>query len=186
MTALAGLPRPAVFLDRDGVLNTVVWRGGKPASPRGLDELQIEPEAAGALGALRAAGFLLFAVTNQPDIRRGLMQPADLTAIHAALAAVLPLDEIAVCPHDDRDACDCRKPNPGMLLDLGRRWNLDLARSWMIGDQDRDIACARAAGCGGLLIGRDYNSGAAADHVGADLVELTQFILRRAVAGAQT
>jgi D-glycero-D-manno-heptose 1,7-bisphosphate phosphatase len=176
-------PRSAVFLDRDGVLNRVVWRGGKPASPRHVGELAIEPEAPAALAALRAAGLLLFAVTNQPDIRRGLMAPADLDAIHARLADALPLDEIAVCVHDDRDACDCRKPKPGMLLDLARRWNIDLRRSWMIGDQDRDIACARAAGCAGLLIARDYNTGAGADLVGASLAELTQTILQPARTG---
>jgi D-glycero-D-manno-heptose 1,7-bisphosphate phosphatase len=184
MTLAARPLKPAVFLDRDGVLNHVVWRGGKPASPRSAEELEIEPDAPAAVAALRADGFLLFAVTNQPDIRRELMAPADLAAIHAKLDAALSLDEIACCPHDDRDGCDCRKPKPGMLLDLARRWNIDLARSWMIGDQDRDMACARAAGCTGLLIGRDYNTGAGADHVGRGLLGLTHLILQGAKAGA--
>jgi D-glycero-D-manno-heptose 1,7-bisphosphate phosphatase len=181
--ATASLKR-AVFLDRDGVLNHVVWRGGKPASPRTADELEIDADAPAVVAALRAAGFLVFAVTNQPDIRRELMTPADLAAIHAKLNAALSLNEIACCPHDDRDACDCRKPKPGMLLDLARRWNIDLTRSWMIGDQDRDMACARAAGCTGLLIGRDYNTGAGADHVGRNLSDLTQRILQSAKTGA--
>jgi len=184
VSAPGDTPRPAVFLDRDGVLNHVVWRGGKPASPRNAAELEIDADAPAALAALRAAGFLLFAVTNQPDIRRELMSPEDLAAIHAKLAADLPLDAITVCPHDDRDACDCRKPKPGMLLDLARRWNVDLARSWMIGDQDRDIACAKAAGCAGLLIKRDYNTGAGADHIGQGLTDLTHLILHGADAGA--
>ena len=68
----------AVFLDRDGVLNRIVWRDGKAASPRTVDELEIEPDAPAALASLRAAGFKLFVVTNQPDVRRGLMPKASL------------------------------------------------------------------------------------------------------------
>ncbi len=167
----------AVFLDRDGVLNHVVWRGGKPASPRTVEELAIDAEALPALAALKAAGYRLFAVTNQPDVRRGLMRCEDLAAIHRRLADTLPLDDISVCVHDDRDACGCRKPKPGMLFDLARRWGVDLKSSWMIGDQDRDIACARSAGSRGLLIAKDYNSGKDADHVAEGLAALAQFIL---------
>ena len=136
----------AVFLDRDGVLNRVVWREGKAASPRALSELEIEPEAPAALAALKAAGFLLFVVTNQPDVRRGLMAGETLDAIHAALAEALPVDEIAACRHDNADDCACRKPKPGLLLDLAARHDIDLSTSFMVGDQDRDIACGRAAG----------------------------------------
>ena len=154
-----GRRRPAVFLDRDGVLNRVVWRDGKPASPRRLEELEIEPTASGALAALKACGYALFAVTNQPDVARGRMPAEALEAIHAAMGAALPVEEIAACLHDDADACACRKPNPGLLLDLAERHDLDLARSWMVGDQDRDIACGRQAGCSTVLIAQSYNSG---------------------------
>ena len=165
MTPRVKPSRPAVFLDRDGVLNHVVWRDGKPASPRRLDELEIEPEAPGALAALRACGYALFVVTNQPDVVRGRMDAATLEAIHTALAAALPVEEIAACLHDDADACACRKPKPGLLLELARRHGLDLSRSWMVGDQDRDIACGHAAGCRAVLIAKPYNSRAGAEHV---------------------
>lgn len=151
--------RPAVFLDRDGVLNRVVVRDGKVASPRTVEELQVEPEALATLTALKAAGYLLLVVTNQPDVSRGLMSVEALGALHARLAEALPLDEIAACLHDNADACGCRKPKPGLVLDLAQRHGVDLRRSWLIGDQDRDIACGKAAGCNTILLERDYNSG---------------------------
>jgi D-glycero-D-manno-heptose 1,7-bisphosphate phosphatase len=157
----------AVFLDRDGVLNAIVERDGKPASPRTPDELLIVPDAPAALAALKAAGYRLFVVTNQPDIARGLMTEAALDAIHAKLSAALPIEEVAACRHDNADHCACRKPKPGLLLDLAARHGLDLERSWMIGDQDRDIACGHAAGVRTVLLDRPYNSG---DAAGADAV----------------
>ncbi|HJV41811.1 HAD-IIIA family hydrolase [Caulobacter sp.] len=171
--------RPAVFLDRDGVLNRVVMRDGKAASPRTIEELEIEPDAPAALATLKAAGYLLLVVTNQPDVRRGLMKAEALDALHARLAAALPIDDIAACLHDNADRCACRKPKPGLVLDLAARHGADLGRSWLIGDQDRDIACGKAAGCRTILLGRDYNSGtgAGADHVAATLSQSLLTIL---------
>lgn len=163
------MSRPAVFFDRDGVLNSVVWRDGKPASPRTLDELVIEDAAAETIAQAHAAGYRVFVVTNQPDVRRGLMTDAALDAIHDKIASTLPIDEIVACRHDNADACDCRKPLPGMLLSLARRWDIDLHGSWMVGDQDRDVACGRAAGVQTVLLKRPYNTGDGADHVVADL-----------------
>ena len=180
---MSGL-RPAVFLDRDGVLNAVVWRDGKPASPRSTAELRIEPQAAAALRALAAGGYALFVVTNQPDVARGRMAAEELDAIHQALAAALPVEEIAACLHDDADACACRKPKPGLLLDLARRHGLDLARSWMVGDQARDITCGRAAGCDTILVERSYNRDAPAGHRAADVWQAACTILDEGARGA--
>jgi D-glycero-D-manno-heptose 1,7-bisphosphate phosphatase len=155
----------AVFLDRDGVLNRVVWREGKPASPRSLAELEVEPAAAESLERLKAHGFRLFGVTNQPDVRRGRMSMDVLEAIHQTLCAVLPIEEISACVHDDRDGCRCRKPQPGLILELAARHDIEVSRSWMIGDQDRDVASARAAGCRAVLLARSYNSSSGADLV---------------------
>ena len=138
--------RPAIFLDRDGVLNDVVWRDGKPASPRSADELHVADGAAQAVADFRAAGYLAFVVTNQPDVRRGKMSAEALDAIHAALIQRVPVDEVRACLHDNADQCDCRKPKAGMLLDLAARWDVDLTRSWMVGDMDRDIGLRT---CGG-------------------------------------
>jgi D-glycero-D-manno-heptose 1,7-bisphosphate phosphatase len=168
---------PAIFLDRDGVLNAVVWRDGKPASPRDLDELVIEAEARPALARLAARGYRLFAVTNQPDVPRGKMTRAALERIHDALAAALPLEEIAACLHDNADGCACRKPKPGLILGLAARHDLDLSRSWMVGDQDRDVESAHAAGCRAVLLERPYNAAPAADRRAATLAEAVESIL---------
>lgn len=174
--------RPAIFLDRDGVLNDVVWRDGKPASPRTVGELRIADGAAEAVRALRAAGYLTFVVTNQPDVRRGKMTAEALDAIHAALIQTVPVDEVRACLHDNIDACDCRKPKAGMLLDLAARWNIDLSASWMVGDMDRDVQCGRAAGAHTVLLGRDYNSGSGADVVVPDLRQAAAWILHTSLA----
>ena len=171
--------RPAVFLDRDGVLNRIVERDGKPASPRTPEELVLVDDAARTLADLKTLGLPLFVVTNQPDIRRGLMSDAALDAIHAQLAASLPVDEIIACRHDNADACACRKPKPGLLTELAARHGTDLTASWMIGDQDRDVECGRAAGCTTILLARNYNSGvkAGADHTVASLSQAAPIIM---------
>lgn len=169
--------RPAIFLDRDGVLNDVVWRNGKPASPRDRDELVLADGAVEAVAAFRQAGYLTFVVTNQPDVSRGLMSADALAAIHADLVDQAPVDEVSACLHDNADQCACRKPRPGMILDLADRWSVDLAASWMVGDMDRDIDCGRQAGVRTVLLGRDYNSQAGADVVVPDIRQAMAWIL---------
>jgi D-glycero-D-manno-heptose 1,7-bisphosphate phosphatase len=142
----------AVFLDRDGVLNGLVIRNGQPTAPFLLDELQIVPGVPEALTALRAAGFQLIVVTNQPDVARGHAVKADVEAINASMRACLPLDEIRVCYHDDGDRCACRKPKPGMLFAAAVEREIELARSFLVGDRWRDIGAGKAAGCTTILV----------------------------------
>jgi D-glycero-D-manno-heptose 1,7-bisphosphate phosphatase len=139
--------RRAVFLDRDGVLNAAVARGGRPHPPASAAELVVLPGVPEALARLRAAGFLLVVCTNQPDVARGAATLASVEAIHARLRAALPLDDVRCCLHDDADGCACRKPAPGLLLAAARDWGVDLARSYMVGDRWRDVAAGAAAGC---------------------------------------
>ncbi|MBV8772133.1 MAG: HAD-IIIA family hydrolase [Deltaproteobacteria bacterium] len=147
----------AVFVDRDGVINSVVLRDRQPASPRSLAEFRIEPGIAEPLEQLRASGFRLFAVTNQPDIARGFLDFQTLGQFHRQVIARLPIEAIEVCPHDDRDCCQCRKPKPGMLMTLARREGVELAQSFVIGDSWRDVQAARAAGCVAIMLDRLYN-----------------------------
>lgn len=171
---------PAVFLDRDGVLNEIVRRGEVIASPRSVDELKIEADAPDALNRLKKAGFELFVVTNQPDVSRGLMSRETLDAIHAKVARALPVTEISACTHDNADGCACRKPKPGLLLDLAERYDVDLSRSWMVGDQDRDITCGIAAGCRTVLMAKPYNSNAGSDVLASSLSQAADAIIAAA------
>lgn len=151
------MARRAVFLDRDGVLNAAVVRDGVPYPPRSVDEVEILPGVYDACTRLRAAGFELVVVTNQPDIARGTQTLEAVRRINDALLAALPLDEVVICPHDDSDGCDCRKPRPGMLVAAAQRRGIDLSASFMVGDRWRDIEAGIRAGCRTLLIDRDYD-----------------------------
>jgi D-glycero-D-manno-heptose 1,7-bisphosphate phosphatase len=146
----------AVFLDRDGVLNRAVVRDGKPYPPASASELEIMPDAAEALHALKGLGYVLIVVTNQPDVGRGTQSQQVVEEIHSTMAQVLPVDEFVCCYHDDRDQCDCRKPLPGMLLDAAARRGIDLRASFMIGDRWRDIDAGHRAGCRAVFIDYGY------------------------------
>ncbi len=142
------MARPCVFFDRDGVVNVapdparyVVHRDKFHLIPAFVDSLRIVTER----------GYPAVVVTNQRGISIGAMAEEEVDAIHAHLrellaAEGLALTDVLVCPHDD-DAHPWRKPNPGMLLEAARRHDLDLPRSWMIGDSEKDIEAGGSAGC---------------------------------------
>ena len=156
-TALSGAQlRPAVFLDRDGVVNRAVVRDGKPFPPSAVEELELLPEVASSLLDLKAHGFALFVITNQPDVSRGTQTREAVERIHQALASSLPIDGIFVCYHDDAEHCACRKPRAGLLLEARRKHNIDLSRSFVVGDRWRDIDAGHAAGCKTVLIDYGY------------------------------
>lgn len=154
--------RRAVFLDRDGVLNEAVIRNGKPYPPADLDGLVLCADAPASCTRLHEAGFLLVVVTNQPDIARGTAPRELVDAIHSVLKDRLPLDDIRVCPHDDADDCDCRKPRPGMILAAAKELGVSLPDSFLVGDRWRDIEAGQRAGCRSIFIDRGYNERAPA------------------------
>jgi len=141
--------RPAVFLDRDGTLNE---RPPEHCYVRSVHEFRWLDGAREALTALARSGFVLAVVSNQRGVARGVLTRETLLEIEALVQAELrPLgcgiEAFRYCVHDDGDRCSCRKPAPGLLLDLARDLELDLSRSWMAGDSDSDIAAGQAAGC---------------------------------------
>ena len=146
----------AVFLDRDGVSNRAIVRDGKPYPPASLAEFEILPGTKEALDKLKAAGYLLIVVTNQPDVGRGTQQKSIVEEMHEVLRTILPLDEIYVCYHGYDGMCECRKPQPGMLLAAAREFKIDLKKSFMIGDRSKDIEAGKAAGCRSVLIEHKY------------------------------
>jgi D-glycero-D-manno-heptose 1,7-bisphosphate phosphatase len=150
------MTRRAVFLDRDGVINRVTLRYGKPYPPSSVASLEVLPGVAEALGRLKNAGFMLIVVSNQPDVARGTAKREVVETIHARLADTLPIDRFMVCYHDTPDNCDCRKPRPGMLLSSAKELNIDLAASYLVGDRWRDIEAGKRAGCRTLFIDSGY------------------------------
>ena len=171
----------AVFLDRDGVLNVAMVRDGRPYPPAGLDQLQIYPDAPGALAHLKRAGYLLIVVTNQPDVARRAQSREAVDAMNAAIGAALPVDEFLVCWHDDGQDCDCRKPKPGLVMAAAAQYQIDLAQSFLIGDRWRDIDCGAAAGVRTVLIDRKYRERppkSPPDHVADSLASAAAWILK--------
>lgn len=151
--------RPAVFLDRDGVINRALTHDNKPYPPTSLAEFEILPGVIEACRQLKQAGFVLVVATNQPDVGRGTMAQSTVEELHTHMSRALPLDRVEVCYHPGQGLsdCDCRKPKPGMLLRAAKELNIDLAASWMVGDRWRDIDCGRAAGCRTVFIDYGYD-----------------------------
>lgn len=150
--------RPAVFLDRDGTLNVQVVRDGKPYAPRELSDFRLYPDVPEACRRLKAAGFALVVATNQPDVGRGDMPLAAVESMHEQLRRLIPeIDRIEVSYDPGRgEPAPRRKPEPGMLLDAAKAMDLDLSRSWMVGDRWRDVDCGKRAGVRTVFIDWGY------------------------------
>jgi D-glycero-D-manno-heptose 1,7-bisphosphate phosphatase len=146
-----------VFLDRDGVLNRAIVREGRPHPPAALTELEILPGVPEALNALKAGGYCLVVVTNQPDVARHTIPRAATDAMNAWLRARLPLDAVLMCVHDDSDHCECRKPQPGLILQAAREMRIECTESYMVGDRWKDVEAGRRAGCRTFFIDHEYD-----------------------------
>jgi D-glycero-D-manno-heptose 1,7-bisphosphate phosphatase len=173
--------RPAVLLDRDGVLNRVFVRGGVTHPPMHPGEFEFLPGVAEAVGRLAAAGFALVVVTNQPDVARGTQTRAGVEALNDRVRQALPVLDVLTCFHDSGDDCACRKPRPGLVLEAAARWGLDLAASFLVGDRWSDVEAGRAAGCTAVLVETPWSGRERCrpDHCVRDLPEAADWILRR-------
>jgi D-glycero-D-manno-heptose 1,7-bisphosphate phosphatase len=188
--------RAAVFLDRDGVLDELVPhpQAGRLESPLSPRKVSLVSGAAAAAKGLRQGGYALVGVTNQPAAAKGLVSVSRLEEVQARVVELLAADGVEldawrICLHhpdgvvpDLSGRCDCRKPAPGMLLDAARELDLDLGRSWMIGDTDADLQAGRAAGCRTALVAHPGSAhkrseAATADVVGPDLTNVSALVL---------
>jgi len=144
----------AVFLDRDGVINKKAPEGDYIKS---WGEFELLPGVGRAIKKLKENGFLVIVASNQRGIAKGVMTEDDLKEIHIKMKEKFAkegalIDEIYYCPHDIKDHCGCRKPEPGLLLRAAREYDIDLSESWMVGDSESDIEAGRKAGCKTILI----------------------------------
>ena len=154
--------KPAIFLDRDGVVIEDSAYLGVP------ERVRLLPGSAEAIAALNRAGWPVVIVTNQSGVARGLFTPADVDDVHAHLGELLlgygaKIEAFHFCPHHPEGevleyavVCECRKPRPGMLVEAANNLGLDLTASWMIGDRVTDLEAGAAVGCRTVLVRTGY------------------------------
>jgi D,D-heptose 1,7-bisphosphate phosphatase len=158
----------AIFMDRDGVINEMIYHQemGIIDSPFTVEQFRLLPQVAEAVSLVNQMGFKAVVVSNQPGIARGNFSRETLARIDAKMKGELAaggafLDAIYYCPHHPQGSngnyrieCDCRKPKPGLLLQAAREGDIDLTKSFMIGDGLTDIQAGHSAGCKTILLGR--------------------------------
>ncbi|HET6713903.1 MAG TPA: HAD family hydrolase [Actinomycetota bacterium] len=181
MTSVSRAVRRFALLDRDGTINEEVGHLDDP------DDLRLIPGSAAAIRGLKALGLGIVVVTNQANVGRGLLEPADLERIHARLRAMLAaedaeVDAILYCSHAPEVGCRCRKPAPGMALDAAERFGFDPADAFVVGDHAGDVGMGRAIGATTFLVltghgaEEQVKAGGDADHVAADLAAAADII----------
>lgn len=141
----------ALFLDRDGVLDELVFYKDSNGwgAPRRPEDLQLRPRVREALDLAAANGWMIFVITNQPDAAKGKTTLESLHAVHRKLLEDLggaPIQEFFYCFHRAEDRCECRKPQPFFVLQAARKYAIDLGQSWFVGDVDTDVEAGKRAG----------------------------------------
>ena len=146
----------AIFLDRDGIITKVLFNGDRLVTCRRVEEVEVLPSVKKALEELKVHGYLLIVVTNQSNIAYGEMSEKDVQAIHHRLTDEfdLPIDAFYYCPHDSDYGCNCKKPLPGMVMEQAMKdfSNIDLNRSFVVGDRNGDMELGRTLGCKTIFI----------------------------------
>jgi len=188
--------RPALFIDRDGVVNKLVAnRWSKyPEGPLSIEDVALIDGVTTALSSVATTDFVLIGITNQPSAAKGFISVDEQDAIHARVVDLLAKDGInfdawKICPHHPEGVveelaivCGCRKPEPGLILEAAEAFEVDCSRSWTIGDSDSDVEAGRAAGTRTILIGVGTSHKRAKPVLATlrcdDLAEAIQAILR--------
>ena len=144
--------KKAIFLDRDGVINQE-----RKDYVKNIQEFNILNGVADAIRIIKKHGFLSIIITNQSAVNRGLLSENVLSQIHNNLQKYLnenntSFDAVYFCPHTPEENCDCRKPKPGLILKAAKEFDIDLSKSYMIGNSHTDIEAANLSGCKGILL----------------------------------
>jgi D-glycero-D-manno-heptose 1,7-bisphosphate phosphatase len=173
--------KKAVFLDRDGVINRKAPEGQYVTRWKDMAFL---PGTSDAIQLLNRSGFLVIVVTNQRCIAKGLLTSHGLEFLHARMrqefqSAGAIIDAIYYCPHENEPPCGCRKPEPGMLLNAARDYDIDMAASWIVGDSELDVEAGRSAGCRTVrVIEKNKSADTGAELVASSLLDAAYKILQ--------
>jgi len=178
-----------VFLDRDGVINF-----DSPDYIKNWSEFKFIPGSIEAIKRLTLNGFTSIVISNQSVINRKMVSDDDLEYIHTMMRNNIEskggiIKDIFFCPHKPEDKCDCRKPRPGLIYRAQKTYSIDLASSVMVGDNAKDIECAKNAGCGMAVLVKTGNGEVAEkilaekeifpDHIARDLYEAVEWIIAK-------
>ena len=147
----------AAFLDRDGVINASIIIEGAPTPPRTPDEVVVLPGVKEAIILLQKNQIVPVVVTNQPDVARGLTTKYEVEAVNQRIREITSIEHFYVCIHDDADDCECRKPKPGLITGAAEALNIDLSRSFLVGDRWKDVAAGLKAGVECFFIDYSYS-----------------------------
>jgi len=170
--------KPAVFIERDGILNRVRVERQQQVAPLTLREFHLNTEVAPLLHELKAAGLVVIVTTNQPGLSRGDQSRSELDRMHQLLRKAFPIHDLLVCPHEDADRCPCRKPKAGLFLEAAYKWGLDLNRSFVVSDKWQDAEAARRAGSTSMLVRSPWLGDVHHDFVLPDLPTLIERLLQ--------
>ena len=121
-------------------------------------------------------GFLLFIISNQPDISRGFIKKEVTEKISQIIYDRFPIKEILICPHDNHHYCNCRKPKPGMIFELSKKYDIDINKSFLIGDNWKDTEAGQKAGCKTIILNKKYNQIVDADYRTENLITAVKLI----------
>ena len=149
--------KKAVFLDRDGVVNKAKIINGKPYPPKSKSEVEIFDDVISSVNRLKSKGFEIVVITNQPDIARKKTKLTTVLEIHEYIREKSTISNFFICPHDDVDECECRKPKIGLLVQAAQEFNIDLNGSHLVGDRWKDIKAGQDAGCTCYFINNQYS-----------------------------
>jgi D-glycero-D-manno-heptose 1,7-bisphosphate phosphatase len=172
--------KKAVFLDRDGVINEVKTK--RVTFVNRSDQFYFLEGVLEAIKLLTDSNFLIFVVTNQGGVGLGYLSHEQLESIHDYMVKEIEkaggfIQEVSCCTHKPYEGCECRKPEAGMLLDLAKKYDLDTARSYMVGDRDVDIEAGGKAGCTTILLADGPSPLYNADYMFTNLMEAAEFII---------
>ena len=168
--------RTAVFFDRDGVIIHAVELGdGVTRAPLYFGEFKFVDGSKETLELVRETGFLRVLASNQPDVAYGNL-PEDVWQAMQKRVEILGFDAVYVCRHARAEGCACKKPKPGMLREAAAKQNIDVNKSFMVGDTQSDVDAAHAAGCKAIVLDWPYNQDVAADYRIKSLLEVLPII----------
>jgi D-glycero-D-manno-heptose 1,7-bisphosphate phosphatase len=172
------IPKTAVFLDRDGIITIPLKANGKGYAPRSMSEFKFYNESDFSIKRIKLLGYLAIIVSNQPDVANGLLEESVLKQMNKKILLELEIDEVNNCIHNQASECFCRKPKAGMIFNAASKWDIDLNKSWMVGDRDSDIESGHKAGCRTIYINRGWKgeTGYKSDFICSSLPEAVDLI----------